>query len=68
MEVGAHMPLPFGVYGCTAPWLDREVVLGTPDEVGLSPSAELLLGGVKRFPTLVKVVAVGCEWPWLRCG
>lgn len=53
------MPLPLGVNGCTAPWLDREVVLGTPVEVGLRPSAELLLGGVKRFPTLVRVVAVG---------
>lgn len=52
------MPLPpFGVNGGTAPW---ELPLVMPDEPGLMPSAELLLGGVKRLPTLVKVVAVGC--------
>lgn len=58
--VDGHMPLPFGVNGCTAPWLDIEEVLGTPDDVGLRPSAEPLLGGVKRLPTLVND-AVGCE-------
>lgn len=55
------MPLlPFGVYGGTAPW---ELPLVMPDDAGLMPSDEPLLGGVNKFPTLVKVVAVGWdEW------
>ena len=56
---GGHMPLPFGVKGATAPWLEMELLV-TP-ELGLMPSAELLLGGVSKLPTLVKVVVgVGC--------
>jgi hypothetical protein len=52
------MPVPpFGVNGGTAPC---ELPVVTPDELGLIPSAELLLGGVNRLPTLVNVVAVGC--------
>lgn len=43
--------------------MERELLVVTPDELGLSPSAELLLGGVRRFPTLVSVVAgAGCEF------
>lgn len=60
-EAECHMPLLFGVYGWTALWLDRELLVGSPEEVGLRPSAEPLLGGVRRLPTLVNVVAVGAE-------
>lgn len=48
-------PAPFGVYACPAPWLERGALLEIP-ELGLIPSAELLLGGVNRLPTLVNVV------------
>ena len=51
---------PFGVYG--GAW---ELALVAP-EVGLSPSAELWLGGVSRLPTLVSVVPDG--WCVLRVG
>jgi len=56
---GGHMPVPL-VYGCTAPLLEMELVF-TP-ELGLMPSAELLLGGVRRFPKLVTVPDVRFGW------
>lgn len=34
-----------------------ELAVLRPDEVGLTPSVELLLGGVSKLPTLVSVVA-----------
>jgi len=56
------MPVLLGaVYGCTAPLLEtelRELLVVTP-ELGLMPSAELLLGGVSRLPKLVTVADVG---------
>jgi len=53
---------PCAVKDGTAPWFESELLVVTPDELGLKPSAELLLGGVSRFPTLVKVVAgAGCD-------
>lgn len=54
------MPL-LGVKGCTAPWLESDELVGRPEDDGLRPSAEPLLGGVKRLPTLVKVVAGAAE-------
>jgi hypothetical protein len=33
--------------------------LVAPEEMGLRPSADELLGGVRRLPTLVSVVEVG---------
>jgi len=46
------MPFPLlDVYDCTAPLLWGTLV------TGLMPSTEPLLGGVKRLPTLVRVVA-----------
>ncbi|KAH9843470.1 hypothetical protein Tdes44962_MAKER07368 [Teratosphaeria destructans] len=51
---GGNMPPPVAEYGGIV-----ELADGTPVEVGLSPSDELLLGGVSRLPTLVKEVAVG---------
>lgn len=45
--------------GGTAPWLDRDAVLGRLP--GLMPSFDPLLGGVRRFPTLVRVVEVGMD-------
>lgn len=62
MLVGCHIP-PAEAKGGTAPWLEIGW-LAMPDD-GLRPSAELWLGGVRRFPTLVRVVAVGAE---LMCG
>jgi hypothetical protein len=54
---GGHIPpLPFGVNGGIAPW---ELPLVMAEDPGLMPSAELLLGGVNRLPTLVRVVAAG---------
>ena len=44
-----------------------ELPLVTPDE-GLIPSAELLLGGVSRLPTLVSDVDVGVGCVELNCG
>lgn len=49
----ANMEVP-GVKG----WMPVcELAVGRPDEVGLTTSVELLLGGVRRLPTLVNVVA-----------
>lgn len=58
------MLLVFGVYDCRL-LCESELLLVTP-ETGLMPSAELLLGGVKRLPTLVSDDAVGseCEVRW----
>jgi hypothetical protein len=52
--------LPLGVYGGTEPLFE----LGAIDETGLRPSDEPLLGGVSRFPTLVKEVGTeaGCAY------
>ena len=46
---------PFGVKGGAC-----ELALVTPDDTGLRLSAELLVGGVKRFPTLDNEGAGGC--------
>lgn len=43
----------------TAPAAEMELPLVTTDEAGLMPSAELLLGGVRRLPTLVNVEGFG---------
>ena len=59
---GGHMPPLLGVNGGT------ELPLVTPDEIGLRPSAELLLGGVRRLPTLVKLVDEGVGCVELRLG
>lgn len=53
------MPLPLGVNGGIVPCCEIELFDVTPDEIGLIPSVELLLGGVRRFPTLVSDVEVG---------
>lgn len=51
--------MPFGAKGAMEPWFETELLVSP--ELGLIPSAELLLGGVSRLPTLVSVVA-GDGW------
>lgn len=45
----------------TGAWLDTELSVVRLVVLGLIPSAELLLGGVRRLPTLVSVVDVGFD-------
>ena len=53
---------PLGANVDIAPWFESELPVVAPDEPGLKPSAEPLLGGVGRLPTRVNVdaVDVGC--------
>lgn len=46
---------PFGVYGGRT-CVDAELPVVIPEDTGLRPSPESALGGVKRLPTLVRLV------------